>query len=73
MGNLLFQQARDAVANAVSCSSGAEQQDLVYRKTLCTLHTQTLQQLKKLSYVKCKSSCKTLRMHIKKRTSFGPL
>ncbi len=31
MGNLLFQQARDAVANAVSCSSGAEQQDLVYR------------------------------------------
>ena len=47
MGNLLFQQARDAVANAVSCSSGAEQQDLVYRaKTLCTLLTQTLQQLK---------------------------
>ena len=31
MGNLLFQQARDAVANAVSCSSGVEQQDLVYR------------------------------------------
>ena len=47
MGNLLFQQARDAVANAVSCSSGAEQQDLVYRaKTLCTLLTQTHQQLK---------------------------
>ncbi|MBJ8104072.1 MULTISPECIES: DUF3813 domain-containing protein [Bacillus cereus group] len=31
MGNLLFQQARDAVASAVSCSSGAEQQELVYR------------------------------------------
>lgn len=31
MGNLLFQQARDAVENAVSCSSGTEQQDLVYR------------------------------------------
>ncbi|MEC1377820.1 DUF3813 domain-containing protein, partial [Heyndrickxia oleronia] len=30
MGNLLFQQARDAVKNAVSCSSGTEQQDLVY-------------------------------------------
>ncbi|MFB6587811.1 DUF3813 domain-containing protein [Bacillus thuringiensis] len=30
MGNLLFQQARDAVENAVSCSSGTEQQDLVY-------------------------------------------
>ncbi|PEU51581.1 hypothetical protein CN405_28695, partial [Bacillus cereus] len=25
MGNLLFQQARDAVENAVSCSSGTEQ------------------------------------------------
>ncbi|KFM99406.1 DUF3813 domain-containing protein [Bacillus clarus] len=31
MGNLLFQQARDAVSNAISCSSGAEQQELVYR------------------------------------------
>ena len=64
MGNLLFQQARDAVANAVSCSSGAEQQDLVYRaKMLCNPLTQILQLLKKFSYVKCKSSCKTLRMH----------
>lgn len=31
MGNLLFQQARDAVSNAISCSSGNEQQELVYR------------------------------------------
>ncbi|PEY36354.1 hypothetical protein CN354_14760 [Bacillus cereus] len=31
MGNLLFQQARDAVASAVSCSSDTEQQELVYR------------------------------------------
>lgn len=31
MGNLLFQQARDAVSNAISCSSGEEQQELVYR------------------------------------------
>ncbi|AIK38463.1 DUF3813 domain-containing protein [Bacillus pseudomycoides] len=31
MGNLLFQQARDAVAGAVSCSSGTEQRELVYR------------------------------------------
>ena len=47
MGNLLFQQARDAVANAVSCSSGVEQQDLVYRaKTLCNPLTQILQLLK---------------------------
>ncbi|MDR4196834.1 DUF3813 domain-containing protein [Bacillus cereus] len=31
MGNVLFQQARDAFENAVSFSSGTEQQDLVYR------------------------------------------
>ncbi|MDM5187471.1 DUF3813 domain-containing protein [Bacillus sp. DX4.1] len=31
MGNLLFRQARDAVSEAVSCSSGTEQRDLVYR------------------------------------------
>ncbi|WP_459500723.1 DUF3813 domain-containing protein [Bacillus sp. C1] len=31
MGNLLFQQARDAVSEAVSCSSATEQQELVYR------------------------------------------
>ncbi|MBY0600283.1 DUF3813 domain-containing protein [Bacillus bingmayongensis] len=31
MGNLLFRQARDAVSDAVSCSSGTEQQELVYR------------------------------------------
>ncbi|MDM5153814.1 DUF3813 domain-containing protein [Bacillus sp. DX1.1] len=31
MGNLLFRQARDAVSEAVSCSNGTEQQDLVYR------------------------------------------
>ena len=74
MGNLLFQQARDAVENAVSCSSGTEQQDLVYRaKMLCNPLTQTLQLLKKFSSVKCKSNCKTLRIYIKKRTNFGPL
>ncbi|EMA6344992.1 DUF3813 domain-containing protein [Bacillus cytotoxicus] len=31
MGNLLFQQARDAVSKAIYCSSGTEQQELVYR------------------------------------------
>lgn len=31
MGNLLFQQARDAVSDAVSCSSSTEQQELVYK------------------------------------------
>ncbi|MBO1578059.1 DUF3813 domain-containing protein [Bacillus sp. XF8] len=31
MGNLLFRQARDAVSDAVSCSSGTQQQELVYR------------------------------------------
>ena len=67
MGNLLFQQARDAVSSAVSCSSGAEQQELVIeQKTLCTLLMQTLQLLKKFSYVKCRSNCKTLRIRIKK-------
>ncbi|ENQ3107560.1 Protein of unknown function [Bacillus sp. 491mf] len=29
MGNLLFQQARDAVSQAVSCSNDSEQQALV--------------------------------------------
>ncbi|MGG2066700.1 MULTISPECIES: DUF3813 domain-containing protein [unclassified Bacillus (in: firmicutes)] len=29
MGNLLFQQARDAVSQAVSCSNHSEQQALV--------------------------------------------
>lgn len=31
MGNLLFQQARSAVLDAISCSDGSEQQELVFK------------------------------------------
>lgn len=74
MGNLLFQQARDAVENAVSCSSGTEQQDLVYRaKNALQSAYANSSTAEKFSSVKCKSNCKTSRIYIKKRTNFGPL
>ena len=70
MGNLLFQQARDAVENAVSCSSGTEQQDLVYRaKNALQSAYANSSTAEKFSSLKCKSNCKTLRIYIKKDTT----
>ena len=67
MGNLLFQQARDAVENAVSCSSGTEQQDLVYRaKNALQSAYANSSTAEKFSSVKCKSNCKTLRILLKR-------